>query len=214
MRPALDHSPLFRILLVTIAAVLLLPEAALAQETPPMDNTRAITYTVARTDRLRIAVFQEPDLSVISRVDAKGSVNLPLVGEVVVAGLNLAQAQARIENAYRDGRFLRAPQVTLNVEEYAPREISISGEVRNPGRLSLPVEAGMTVLEAITRAGGFTDTARGNAINITRILPDGTKEVYTVDVQSTIRGRARANVSDSTLILLPGDIVYVPQRIF
>jgi polysaccharide export outer membrane protein len=71
----------------------------------------------------------------------------------------------------------------------------------------------MTVLEAITRAGGFTDTARGNAVNITRILPDGTKEVYTVDVQSTIRGRARANVSDSTLILLPGDIVYVPQRI-
>ena len=85
--------------------------------------------------------------------------------------------------------------------------------MRNPGRLSLPIEAGMTILEAITRAGGFTDTARGNAVNITRILPDGTKEVYTVDVQSLIRGRARANVSDSTMLLLPGDIVYVPQRI-
>jgi polysaccharide biosynthesis/export protein len=178
-----------------------------------MDNTRAIIYTIARTDRLRVSVFQEPDLSIISRVDAKGAINLPLVGEIVVAGLTLAQAQTRIEEAYRDGRFLRAPQVTLNVEEYAPREISISGEVRNPGRLSLPVEAGMTVLEAITRAGGFTDTARGNAVTITRILPDGTKEVYTVDVQSTIRGRARASVADSSMLLLPGDIVFVPQRI-
>ncbi len=176
-------------------------------------NSRTITYTIALTDRLRIAVYQEPDLSVQSRVDAKGTVNLPLVGEVKVAGHTITEAQTMVEAAYRNGRFLRAPQVTINVEEYAPREISVQGEVRNPGRLSLPVESGMTILDAITRAGGFTDTAKGNAVNITRILPDGTKKVFTVDVQSLIRGKSDANVEETTLLLLPGDIVYVPQRL-
>lgn len=191
----------------------LIPARAQAPANPTDRSSRAIAYTIALTDRLRIAVFQEADLSVISRVDSKGRVNLPLVGEVVVAGRTIAEAQQVIEAAYRDGRFLRAPQVTINVEEYAPREISVQGEVRNPGRLSLPIEAGMTILEAITRAGGFTDTARGNSVNITRILPDGTTRVITVDVQSMIRGRASANVEDSTMLLLPGDIVYVPQRL-
>lgn len=176
-------------------------------------NSRSITYTIALTDRLRIAVYQEPDLSVISRVDAKGTINLPLVSEVKVAGLTVAEAQTKVEQAYREGRFLRAPQVTINVEEYAPREISVQGEVRNPGRLSLPIESGMTILDAITRAGGFTDTAKGNAVNVTRVMPDGSKQVFTIDVQSLIRGKSSANVEENTLLLLPGDIVYVPQRL-
>lgn len=207
----------YRLLLMLVLTTLVGP--TLSAQTPPpavprtTADQRTITYTIALTDRLRIAVYQESDLSVISRVDAKGTVNLPLVGEVKVAGMTIAEAQKLVEDAYRNGRFLRSPQVTIGVEEYAPREISVQGEVRNPGRLSLPVEAGMTILDAITRAGGFTDTAKGNAVNITRVLPDGTKKVYTVDVQSLIRGRSNANVEETTLLLLPGDIVYVPQRL-
>jgi polysaccharide export outer membrane protein len=196
-------------------AVLFLTLGALHGQgaSPAASSQTAISYTIAFTDRLRISVYQEDDLSVISRVDAKGTVNLPLVGEIPVAGLTISAAQNAIEKAYRDGRYLRTPQVTINVEEYAPREISVQGQVRNPGRLSLPIESGMTVLEAITKAGGFTDTAKGTSVTITRVNPDGKKQVFTVDVDSLIKGKDRAKIEDNTLVLLPGDIVYVPERL-
>ena len=173
----------------------------------------ALTYSIAATDRLRISVYQEDDLSVIARVDAKGCVNLPLVGEVNIVGKSVSEAQKVIEAVYREGRYLKNPQVTINIEEYAPREVSIQGMVRNPGRYPLPIEANMTVLELVTKAGGLTDTAKGTAITVTRISPEGKKTVFSVDVESLIKGRDRAKATDNSLLLLPGDIVYVPERI-
>lgn len=181
-----------------------------AQDSPAKPAT---SYTIALTDRIRISVYQEEDLSTIARVDAKGCVNLPLIGEITLAGKTVSEAQRIIESAYRDGRYLRSPQVTINIEEYAPREVSIQGMVRNPGRYPLPIEANLTVLELVTKAGGLTDTAKGTAISVTRITPDGKKQVFTVDVESLIKGRDRAKAADNSLILQPGDIVYVPERI-
>lgn len=184
--------------------------AAPAEDTAPRP---ALTYAIACTDRLRISVYQEDDLSVIARVDAKGNVNLPLVGEVAVVGKTVSEAQKSIESAYQTGRYLKNPQVTINIEEYAPREVSIQGMVRNPGRFPLPIEASMTVLDLVTKAGGLTDTARGTAITVTRITADGKKVVFNVDIESLIKGREKAKATDDSLILLPGDIVYVPERI-
>lgn len=171
------------------------------------------SYTIALTDKLRISIYQEDDLSVISRVDAQGMVNLPLVGQVVVAGDTVEEAQKAIEKSYIDGRYLRHPQVTITVEEYAPREVSIQGEIRSPGRYPLPIESSMTVLELVTKAGGLTDTAKGTAVTITRIGHNGSKDVFTIDVDSLIKGKDKANVQQNALMLKPGDIVYVPQRI-
>mgnify|MGYP001476111187 CR=1 FL=1 len=201
--------------LLPLGLVLLSAAGALAQERTdePLTVEAALTYSIVPTDRLRVAVFQEPELSVIARVDAKGFINLPLTGEIPVAGLTIADAQRRGEEAYRSGRYLRNPQVTINVEEYAPRIISVTGEVRNPGQLTLPIESGMTILDAITKAGGFTDVARGNAVTVTRPQPAGTSRVITIDVQSYIRGDRRAKPEESLLLLQPGDVVYVPQRI-
>jgi polysaccharide export outer membrane protein len=176
---------------------------------------RAPAYRIRSTDKLNIRVFQEDDLSLISRVDSKGTVNLPLVGEVRVSGQTLSEAERTIESAYINGRFLRNPEVTVAVEEYAPREVSINGQVKNPGRFPLPVESSMTVLDLVTRAGGFTDTAEGTAVRVTRILPDGSTRVITLDVESLIKGKgnAKSNGENSALVLEPDDIVYVPERI-
>lgn len=181
-------------------------------DNPAAPATRA-SYTIANTDRLRITIYQEEDLSCFARVDANGLINLPLVGEISVAGKTVMEAQHIIEAAYRDGRYLVKPQVTINIEEYAPREVSIDGKVRNPGRFPLPIEANMTVLELVTKAGGLLDTAKGTAITVTRISKDGKKEVFTVDVESLMKGRDKAKATDNSLILQPGDIVYVPERI-
>jgi len=191
--------------------------SALRGEAPPpapgVPGNPIASYTLTTTDRLRIAVYQEDDLSSIVRIDANGNVNLPLVGEVKVAGLTVSAAQKAIEDAYRNGRFLRNPQVTITVEEYAAREVSIEGQVRNPGRYPLPIESTMTVVDLVIKAGGLTDIAKGTAVTITRTSPDGQKTTYSVDVESIIKGKKPANPNDSSLQLQPGDIVYVPESI-
>lgn len=194
-------------------------QTALPPTTPPLpiidatEHKRNFIYRLSLGDRIRVAVFQEDELSSIPRIDARGRVSLPLVGEVDVAGLTLAEAQARIEAAFRDGRYLRAPRVTIVVEEYAPREISVLGQVRNPGKYALPVESTLTVVEAVTRAGGFTDIARGTAVRVTRIGIDGKETIFDVDVESVIRGRGRGRIEDNSLLLEAGDIVFVPERL-
>jgi polysaccharide export outer membrane protein len=193
----------------------------LAAETPPAsaeapakpDTKKNFIYKLTNTDRLRIVVFGEPDLATISRIDARGNVNLYLVGDVHVAGCTVNEAQKIIETAYRDGRFLRNPQVTISVEDYAPRTVTVDGQVKSPGPVSLPTESTLTVYQAIIRVGGFTDVAKGSAVTVTRLLPDGTKKVFTVDVESLIKGKDRTKQEDDTLLLEPGDIIYVPERL-
>lgn len=180
---------------------------------PASGTTTSPAYVLTNTDRVSITIYQEDDLSRIARIDSQGRINLPLVGEVVIAGLKVAQAENAIEKAYQDGRYLRSPRVTITVEEYASREVSIQGQVRNPGRYPLPIESSMTIIELVTRSGGFTDTAKGTSVRVTRILPDGTKKNFEVDVESLIKGRRGANVQDNSLVLEPGDIIFVPERL-
>ncbi|CAM2861488.1 polysaccharide biosynthesis/export family protein [Rariglobus hedericola] len=203
-----------RILYLLFLSASLMGSLVHAQSKAPAPASQtALAYKVTLTDLLRIDIYQEDDLRTISRVDSKGNINLPLVSEVHVAGLTVSEAQKAVENAYRDGRYLRSPQVTINVEAYAAREVSIQGQVRSPGRYPLPIETSMTVLELVTRAGGFTDTAKGTAVNVTRVSPEGKKQVFTIDVDSLLKGKDRANIGDNSLMLEPGDIVFVPERL-
>jgi polysaccharide export outer membrane protein len=197
-------------LLLFLLATLDLGGIAGAQGTSDKKN---YIHTLALADRVRIVVYQEEDLASLTRIDARGRVNLPLIGEITIGGLTVIEAQTAIENAYKDGRFLRNPQVTVSVEEYAPREVSIQGQIRNAGRYTLPIESTLTVVELVTKAGGITDIGKGSAVTITRILPNGTKKVFTVDVDSVIKGKKDTKTDDSALLLQPGDIVYVPERL-
>ena len=168
-------------------------------------------HTLTLADRVRVAVYQEEDLTSLTRIDARGRINLPLLGEINIGGLTIVEAQSAIENAYKEGRFLRNPQVTINVEEYALREVSISGQIRNSGRYQLPAESTYTLVDLVTKAGGFTDIGKGTAVTVTRIMPDGTRKVFTIDVDSIIKGK-KDNKSED-LLLQAGDNVYVPERL-
>jgi polysaccharide export outer membrane protein len=180
---------------------------------PAAGTSTSPAYVLTNTDRISVTIYQEEDLSRIARIDSQGRINLPLVGEVAVSGLKVGDAQVAIERAYQEGRFLRSPRVTITVEEYSSREVSIQGQIRSPGRYPLPIEASMSIVELVTRAGGFTDTAKGTSVRVTRILPDGSKKNFDVDVESLIKGRKGASVQDNALILEPGDIVFVPERL-
>lgn len=198
-----------RFVLPALLAVLGCVSVAPAQEAKAAKNV--FIYKLTITDRIRVSIFQEDDLAVLSRIDAQGNVNLKLVGDLHVADLTVNEAQKAIEDAYRDGRFLRNPQVTVSVEDYAPREVSIQGQVKAPGRYVLPVESTFSVVELVTKAGGFTDIAKGDVVKVTRKLTDGTQKVFIEDVDSAIRGKDKTK-SKPPLLLEPGDIVFVPER--
>ncbi|MBI5422521.1 MAG: polysaccharide biosynthesis/export family protein [Opitutae bacterium] len=202
--------PLLRFLLPVLLAALVGP--AFAQSGNPADAKKSYVHRLQLADRVRVAVYQEEDLTTLARIDARGMVNLPLIQEIQIGGMTIVEAQDAIQNAFREGRFLRAPQVTVSVEEYAPREVSISGQIRNPGRFPLPNESTYTIVELVTKAGGITDIGKGTAVTITRFLADGTKKVFSVNVDALIKGSKDARAEDNVL-LLPGDNVYVPERL-
>ena len=188
------------------------PAAPAEPSSPSAATSQALAHTLTTNDKLNIVVSGEKELGNVSRVNSKGTVNLTWVGEVRVAGLTVKEAQKAIEDAYRDGRFLRNPQVIINVEDYAPREVFINGEVKSPGKYQLPIEQVMTIDELVLKAGGFTDSAKGSSVRVTRKLPDGQTTVLgPVDVEGIIKGRKGVT---APLELQPGDTVQVDQRIF
>jgi len=207
------HPTICRFLQLALFAIMLTNRApSLRAENTGADQIKHYTHTLTLADRLRISVYQEDDLTTLARLDAGGHVNLPLLGEITVGGLTVSEAQLVIKNAYIAGRFLRNPQVTISVEEYAIREVSVSGQIRSPGRYQLPNESTYTLAELITKAGGISDVGKGSAVSVTRILPDGSKKVFTVDVDSIIKGKAGSKADDNFL-LQTGDNVYVPERL-
>jgi polysaccharide export outer membrane protein len=183
--------------------------------TPPSEPKRIVPYRIITNDRLGVHIFQEDDLGITARVDSKGDMNLNMVGEVHVAGQTLEDAERTIEAAYVAGQFLRNPKVTLTVEELAPREISVQGYVKSPGRYPLPIETATTLVDMISKAGGLQDTAWGTRVRVTRIMPDGGAHVFEVDVDGVMKGKIKDKdkVQAANMILEPGDVIYVPERI-
>jgi polysaccharide export outer membrane protein len=183
---------------------------AAAPAAPAAPASHKVLYALTPRDVIHVEVVGEGELTAAPRIDGHGNVNLVYVGEVHLAGLTVTGAQDAIQKAYIDGEYLKHPQVTITVEEYAPRSVSISGSVKAPGRFDLPPESSMSVVELVTKAGGFTDVGKGSDVRITHA--NGGKTDH-VDVQGIITGKSSIKSDDESLILQPGDIVYVPEKI-
>ncbi|MEM9178108.1 MAG: polysaccharide biosynthesis/export family protein [Pseudomonadota bacterium] len=150
-------------------------------------------YKLGSADELRVTVFGEPELSGEYILDGTGSVSLPLIGEVVALNLTVRELETAIEGRYSDG-YLRSPRVNIEVMNYRP--FYILGEVREPGEY--PYSSGLTVLNAVATAGGFTYRANDNVILI-RGAED--EEEF------------RVRLDPSTQIM-PGDTIRVIERFF
>lgn len=209
----------FLFLPFVIVAALALADTGSANAAAPIVATRStekpiVPYRITRGDKLAISVYGEDLNAVNKRVEARGTITLVLVGDVNVYGLTLTEAAAAIEKAYRDGRFLRNPQVTVTVEEYSPRTVTVMGKVKYPSTINLPPEEQWTIKDVIAKVGGFEDTARGTDVRLTRTMPDGTPKTYHLDVQSAILGKDKAATStDASFIVEPSDSIYVPEKL-
>jgi len=155
-------------------------------------------------DIVSIRVFREPDLSGKYRIPDSGASDFPLIGDVVMLGKTPQELQDEITRRLGDG-YLVNPQVTIFVDERNSRRIFVLGQVEEPGTFAYTPN--MTVIEAITLAGGFSQLASRNSVKVSRTV-NGKETVLKVAVGSISDG-STANVR-----LLPGDIVYVPEALF
>lgn len=182
---------------------------AWAAENAPADTNR---YRMYVRDLVRIAVHGEPEMTVDRRIDGQGEINVPLIGQVKVAGLTAAAAQDLIANRYREEEIFIRPQVVVSLIEYSPKEVMVLGQVTKQGKQILPPEsATISIVEAITSAGGLTRIAKGDAVRVTRKDEKGIEQATTVNVEKLIDGRGTGG---EAFMLQPGDVVYVPERVF
>lgn len=180
---------LLAVLFATVAS------AADAAVKPAGDAAKAIasSYTLGSGDKLRVIVFGEEDLSGEFVVDDAGFVRLPLIGQIAAAGRSVRQLEDDIA-AKLGKQYLKNPRVSIEVVNYRP--FYIIGEVNKPGEY--PYVAGMSILNAVAMAGGYTYRANESSVYIKR------------------KGAAEEEKypADDTTKLLPGDIITVSERWF
>lgn len=184
--------------------------AAACSDPPPSDYpTRPVALgdtSLGAGDTFEVRVYRQEELSNTYRVSSAGTISFPLIGTVEVAGQSPEDVETEIQRRLADG-YLINPQVSVVVEEYRSKQISVSGQVEDPGTVAY--SDGMSIIEALSRAGGFTDMARQNAVTVTRHNPDEGESVqYTIPV-AEIRDAEAPN-----FFVRPGDVIHVPERLF
>jgi polysaccharide export outer membrane protein len=167
--------------------------AAAAIPAPGAATYSGNDYHLGSGDKIHISVFGQADLNGDFAVDGAGNVQLPLIGQVHAAGLTVAQFQKEITVKYADG-FLVNPNVQVDVSGYRP--FYIIGEVKTPGQYAYV--NGMSILNAVALAGGYSDRADKSEVYIRR--NGASKEVELP--------------ADETTKVNPGDIIRVSERFF
>jgi protein involved in polysaccharide export with SLBB domain len=151
-------------------------------------------YRLGSGDRVRVTVYGQPELTGEYQVDGTGQLAFPLIGQIQAGGLTgIGLEQALVDKLKPD--YLKNPSVSVEVLTYRP--FYIVGEVRQPG--SYPYVTGMSVINAIALAGGFTYRARESSFYLSRTGPNGEKK--------------RLDASPETPVL-PGDVITVRERYF
>jgi protein involved in polysaccharide export with SLBB domain len=150
-------------------------------------------------DEIAIRVYLHQDLDGTYTVSPTGTIMFPLVGEFPCEGLTATDLATRLRSRLADG-YLRDPHVIVTVKTFNSKKVYVLGQVRKPGRFAFA--DGMSVVEAVTLAGGFAPLAEKNYTIVTR-----NDRRIPVPVEKIMQGLAK------NFLLQPGDIVYIPQTI-
>ena len=150
-------------------------------------------YHLGAGDRVRVTVFGEPSLTGEFQVSSAGKISMPLVGDLTAAGLTVADFQQSVAKALMAG-YLLEPRVSAEVLTYRP--FFVLGEVGSPG--TYPYTAGLTVLNAVATAGGFTYRANTGRVYIRRANASS-EEVFRLTSETRVA---------------PGDTIRIGERLF
>ncbi len=178
--------------LAVIAALGLTP--AIAQNKPD--------YPLGAGDAIRIQVFQNPDLTLETRVSENGSITYPLIGAVELGGLSVAAAENRIAKALKEGGFVQQPQVNIALMQVRGNQVSVLGQVVRPGRF--PLETLNTRVSDILAAAGGT-TPGGDDIAILTGVRNGKPFRKKIDIPALFL----SDNADADITVMGGDTLYV-----
>ncbi len=167
----------------------------------PIEST-----AVGPGDLLTVEIVGEKDLPIEYEVQADGSLALPYVQPLVVEGLEPHQVAVRYHDALTRGGIWDDPQVMVRVKLYRSKRIVVSGEVKAPA--SFPFVEGMTLVQAVSQAGGVNAIANVSRVRLTRTLADGSTRSADLDLEAISAGL----VAD--VPLQAGDRIYVIARVF
>ena len=168
-------------------------QVAQLQPTANSPTTSYGPYALRPNDQVRVQVYNEPDITGDYQVDSAGYLSIPLAGRVKAAGLTASQLERSITSRLKGG-ILNDPRVTIQVSTYAP--IYIHGEVKKSGEF--PFRPGLTVMDAVAAAGGFTYRADDSRAYVRR---SGTSAEFVFPL-------------DARVLVFPGDNIRIPERYF
>jgi polysaccharide biosynthesis/export protein len=174
-----------------------------AQQKDPVGNVLPEGYRIGVGDVLAIAVWREPDASVpetVVRLD--GQIALPLVGDIAVAGRTPGEVQDSLKEKF--GQFIRQPVVAVVVRAINSRRVYVVGAVHKEGPLNLTRP--MTVLQALSEAGGLADFSQKTKIYILRKV-DGRQVKLPFNYKAVVKGEHL----EQNIVLMPDDTIFVPD---
>jgi polysaccharide export outer membrane protein len=158
-------------------------------------------YVIGDQDVLDISVWKEPEVSRVVPVRPDGKISLPLLNDVQAAGLTPSQLAAEITESLK--KYVTSPQVTVIVTTINSQRVYILGEVTRPG--AFPLLPGMSVLQALSSAGGFTQFAKVKNIFVRRI-ENGRESKYPFNYKDVVNGKR----PEQDILLKAGDTIVVP----
>ena len=163
-------------------------------------------YILQPSDVIQISVFLEPDLEKSVRIEADGTVTLPLIKKVKVANLTVSDSQELITQLYnRD--YLVDPQISVLVISFSPKLVRVLGSVNRPGIVEMPLDREMTLTEAIANANGISRLGNPKSITIKRVDESGKAQQFEINFN-----RILMNANAKDMILEEGDTIWVPER--
>jgi polysaccharide biosynthesis/export protein len=159
-------------------------------------------YRLGPGDSIKVQVYQQPDLTVEARVSESGSIRYPLIGNVAIGGLSIAEAENRVAAALKQRDILKAPQVNIVLLQVRGNQVSVLGQVQKPGRFPLETNT-VRVSDMLAAAGGVTAT--GDDVLVVTGTRNGQPFRKTVDIPALFAGTR----SDDDILLAAGDTLYV-----
>jgi polysaccharide export outer membrane protein len=158
-------------------------------------------YKIGPQDVLRVDVWKEAELTRTVPVRPDGKISLPLLNDVQASGLTPSQLAKVLTDGLK--KFINEPQVTVTVSEINSRRVYVTGEVAHAG--AFPLLPNMTVLQALSSSGGFSQFAKVKAIYVLR-NEDGKQVKHPFNYKEVLAGRN----AEQNILLLPGDVIVVP----
>jgi len=182
----------------------ILPLLALVLTLPCLRAQENASGSIGSRDSVEVRVFCEDDLTTRGQLSDSGSISIPLIGSVKLAGLSTDAAARLIEEKLRDGYLVR-PEVTVSITQRVRKTITVHGQAQRPGMFMLDPNRPLTLAEAIGMAGGMTRIANPRKVTLKR---RGQDQPWRVDVQAIISGSSR------DIPLQDGDVIYIPESAF